>query len=359
MWKPVYQPDPWPIFLKRKENVGVPLMEVRKKYLEEQLLFENYVSTLQTLNTINTLSPSVGAAGGTLPGSEPPPTPAGKYEFVPGGDELFYQGTFITTLISGDQPRLAGLVAGKMYETTTLLSAPEFNGSTSSISINQPVFSDDIDGTTVMKSMDYWSGGAWAQEVSLFLIPTNLEYPDKGYEDFKPFVPGAVDDSITENWVDAMFGLENVGSPPIQWAANAGDYTRSDGYGVVIMPKNFDEVVGREADWSKILAPELDVFDVTMTLSPGSTLDPALDGAKFHLIDFDAKTSVRDLMWFGVNVFSTGFIQWSADSVTEAWQHFSYTSFSTITGPSTFEELFTRDTGNTWSAGEIASFGAY
>lgn len=63
MWKPVYRPEPWPQYAKRKENIGVPLMEVRKKYMEEQLLFENYVSTLQTLNTMNTLSPSSGGGG--------------------------------------------------------------------------------------------------------------------------------------------------------------------------------------------------------------------------------------------------------------------------------------------------------
>ena len=68
MWKPIYQPEPWPQYLKRKDNVGVPLMEVRKKYLEEQILFENYVSQLQLLNTMNTLnslaSPGAEAAVG-------------------------------------------------------------------------------------------------------------------------------------------------------------------------------------------------------------------------------------------------------------------------------------------------------
>jgi len=67
MWKPIYQPEPWLIFLKRKENVGVPIMEVRKRYLKEQLLFENYVSSLQTLNTMNTSNPSSGAGGGPQP----------------------------------------------------------------------------------------------------------------------------------------------------------------------------------------------------------------------------------------------------------------------------------------------------
>jgi surface protein len=64
MWKPIYQPEPWLQYVKRKENVGAPLMEVRKKYLEEQLLFENYVSSIQQLNV---LSPSEGVVGGPIP----------------------------------------------------------------------------------------------------------------------------------------------------------------------------------------------------------------------------------------------------------------------------------------------------
>ena len=48
-------------------------MEVRKRYLEEQLLFENYVSSVQQLNV---LSPSVGASGGPKSKSgEAPPSP--------------------------------------------------------------------------------------------------------------------------------------------------------------------------------------------------------------------------------------------------------------------------------------------
>lgn len=72
MWKPIYQPEPWPQYLKKKENIGVPLMEVRKKYMEEQLLFENYVSSLQQLNV---LSPSSGVSGGPSPSVVPPSPP--------------------------------------------------------------------------------------------------------------------------------------------------------------------------------------------------------------------------------------------------------------------------------------------
>ncbi len=65
MWKPIYQPEPWPQFRKRKDIVSLPLMEQRKKYMQEQLLFENYLSTLNTLNTVSTAA--AGATGGPAP----------------------------------------------------------------------------------------------------------------------------------------------------------------------------------------------------------------------------------------------------------------------------------------------------
>ena len=62
MWKPIYQPEPWPQFVKRKEIAPLPLMEQRRKHMEEQMLFENYISSVNTMNTLN-----AGAAGGPSP----------------------------------------------------------------------------------------------------------------------------------------------------------------------------------------------------------------------------------------------------------------------------------------------------
>lgn len=38
------QLEPWLQFLKRKENIGLPIMEVKQKYLKEQLEFDDFVS---------------------------------------------------------------------------------------------------------------------------------------------------------------------------------------------------------------------------------------------------------------------------------------------------------------------------
>jgi len=68
MWKPIQPPGEWLVFLQRKDIKGLPIMEARKRYMQEQLLFENYYSNLQTLNTINTVSPSVASAAAAAGG---------------------------------------------------------------------------------------------------------------------------------------------------------------------------------------------------------------------------------------------------------------------------------------------------
>ena len=88
MWKPIYQPEPWPQYLKRRDNVGVPLMEVRKKYMEEQLLFENYISSMKHLNVLSPALAGVGAASGG--GPSVPSVPGGGRE-----SDLFFEAEYI------------------------------------------------------------------------------------------------------------------------------------------------------------------------------------------------------------------------------------------------------------------------
>ena len=66
MWKPIEAPGEWLVFLTRKDNKNLPIMEARKKYMQEQLLFEAYENNLNTVNTVNTTTsaPASAAAGG-------------------------------------------------------------------------------------------------------------------------------------------------------------------------------------------------------------------------------------------------------------------------------------------------------
>ena len=56
-------PGPWQSYLNRPDNVGKPLMDVRNKYLQEQILFENYMSFVQQQQ----LMMSNASAGGGPP----------------------------------------------------------------------------------------------------------------------------------------------------------------------------------------------------------------------------------------------------------------------------------------------------
>lgn len=57
MWKPIEHPGPWLNFLQRKDNVGVPLMEVRKKYLVEELQYDSLSTTDPSANNANAGNP--------------------------------------------------------------------------------------------------------------------------------------------------------------------------------------------------------------------------------------------------------------------------------------------------------------
>jgi len=66
MWKPIETPGEWLVFLQREDIKGLPIMEARKRYMQEQLLFEGYINNVNTVNTINstTSAPASAAAGG-------------------------------------------------------------------------------------------------------------------------------------------------------------------------------------------------------------------------------------------------------------------------------------------------------
>ena len=47
MWKPVHDPGPWSQFLKRKDIIGLPLKEAKRKFLKEQLDYDNFITYQQ------------------------------------------------------------------------------------------------------------------------------------------------------------------------------------------------------------------------------------------------------------------------------------------------------------------------
>ena len=93
MWKPIYDPGPWKAYLNKKENKGLPIMEVRKKYLKEQLEFEDFRGVVSsTLNP--SLASSAPASAGRAPSASPSPPPPVPSIFPP---KIYVQTEFTLT----------------------------------------------------------------------------------------------------------------------------------------------------------------------------------------------------------------------------------------------------------------------
>jgi len=74
-------PGPWQDYLNRPDNKGLPLMEIKNKYMKEQLLYENYMSFQMQQQLMMS---NASAGGGPLPSLEPPtpPPPSGDLTLV-------------------------------------------------------------------------------------------------------------------------------------------------------------------------------------------------------------------------------------------------------------------------------------
>lgn len=57
----VNHPGPWQSYLNRLDNIGKPLMEIRDRYLQEQLLYENYMSFIHQQQMM--MAQAVGGGG--------------------------------------------------------------------------------------------------------------------------------------------------------------------------------------------------------------------------------------------------------------------------------------------------------
>ena len=89
----INDPGPWQWFVQRTDNVGIPLMEQRRKYMQEQLLFEDYISTIHTVNTI-----AAGAGGGPTPGGGGPDVTPAKEILAENGDAILAEdGLYLVT----------------------------------------------------------------------------------------------------------------------------------------------------------------------------------------------------------------------------------------------------------------------
>jgi len=63
----VNHPGPWQFYVNRPDNKGLPIMEIKSKYLKEQLLFENYISFQMQQQM---LMSNASGGGGVFPSEE-------------------------------------------------------------------------------------------------------------------------------------------------------------------------------------------------------------------------------------------------------------------------------------------------
>lgn len=357
MWRTIYGPGSWKAFLDRKDNKGLPLMEVRKKYLTEQLHFENFQS--QQLAMLNGQG-----GGGKKPVATEPPSPGGKYELVEGGDEMYYWGDFDKVDNAFGDTYTTQVIAGVMYETTTVQQPPTFEGETSTM-VPFTVYASDTEGTRVLKAFDQY-GGPWLNEAQPFVIPTDLGYPDKDQTDFKPFVVSSPTQRALAYYGSVQTLVEaeiNSLAEPIWY----GDRSRSAGgnhYNVVVFPSKVTFAAAAGADWTKILDPQVDLMNITLTTVPGSTLDGlGYDGIQLQMVEENDADDADSLRWQGqLGNGNIILVAWgSLVSAGDRWIIYNLsTSQVTSTGPSTYDEVFTRDTGTVWdSTNGIASIEAY
>ena len=59
-------PGPWQYYVNRQDNVGLPIMEVKDKYMREQLLFEQQMNFMYQQQM---LMSQASSGGGPLPSS--------------------------------------------------------------------------------------------------------------------------------------------------------------------------------------------------------------------------------------------------------------------------------------------------
>ena len=72
-------PGPWQVYLNRSDNKGLSLMEVKNKYMQEQLLYENYMSFQMQQQLMMS---NASAGGGLLPEPTPPSPSSGDLTLV-------------------------------------------------------------------------------------------------------------------------------------------------------------------------------------------------------------------------------------------------------------------------------------
>jgi hypothetical protein len=209
MWKPVEAPGEWLVFLQRKDIKGLPIMEAKKKYMQEQLLFEAYENNLNTVNTVNTTTsaPASAAAGG-----------GGQRKFKYDAQyKLTYRGT-------GDTPQKAGVYDRVAISDLKRYWYDNFFDERSGFSVPPPSIPSNIgsDYFFIKENVDIMGLGT----VSLITWGSLGSGRQRGqwtYSEYNYSIKTPIECSEYYNkWLNGFgFGSSNLSTPTGKWKINS------------------------------------------------------------------------------------------------------------------------------------------
>ncbi len=260
MIKPHFIPD-WQWFTRRKDNIGLPILEVKRKFLVEQNLYDFNIFQLNAL-----------ASGGRTKSKEIEPqgfTLNEGYTLADNAKQVGYWYNFNLTSLTIENnpyPVTTGQGAGIMYETTAtngkptsqlelFVDAPPFPGGPT-----YPIFITDT--TQEVVALRRFYSGRGGEQIGTFL-PKALGYDiNWDFTAFEPYFGSSFD-------VESIAGFN---SPITTLPSMAFTSTEVDSQieKVQVNITEWDDIgtLG-EVDWTKVLRADKRLIAPTVVLDPG------------------------------------------------------------------------------------------
>ena len=225
-------PGPWQWFIKRTDNVGISLMEQRRKYMREQLLFEDYVSTL---NAVNTVSPSVASSAAAAGGGGPAPGGGGTPP-APGFTALDDTNFQTAVNLWFDDQSAAEAEYGLIGEWNTTAVTNMDSAFLARDTFNEDLSAWDVSSVTTMDKMfryaiSFNNGGQSLENwdvSSVWILSSMFQGTSVDGHAFNQPI-NAWGDHLGGNWtqyvLSSMFAENNSFNQPLDnWASSLNDY---------------------------------------------------------------------------------------------------------------------------------------
>ena len=267
-------PGPWQAYLNRSDNKGLPLMEVKNKYMQEQLLYENYMSFQMQQQLMMS---NASAGGGPLPSSTPPP-PSGDLTLVFSNfntvDLLLAGGVdslpdWNTALIDSGNPYTSIIVDEESFTvylsggSNIILNLSAFNGIyEGGLGLGEDLISI-VDTGTIIDSNGYAFYGCYILETVILPALTNVaDFDFYGCTKLKnvqlPLVTAVGEYGFygTFNTADSPITL----NLPLCTSYGANSFLQPDGFGGYIGTTDVDSPKIMNATFSTSVIPDPEII---------------------------------------------------------------------------------------------------